>query len=173
MAMGMSPDRTLNYSFLLGGLIAAIFGIVLLIRQEEALGLLAVLLGLWWLIQGAFTVFSVFIDRTDMGWKIAIGVLGLTAGIAALSSPVESAEFLGSAFAVFLGVIGVIIGVASVAGGFRGGGFGAFIFGLVSALIGLLFIINPSSSLSLMVTLFAVLLLVDGVAGIYLALRMR
>ena len=173
MAMEMSPDRTLNYAFLLGGLVAAIFGIVLLIRQEEALGLLAVLLGLWWLIQGAFTVFSVFIDRTDMGWKVAIGVLGLAAGIAALSNPVESAEFLGSAFAVFLGVIGAIIGIASIVGGFRGGGFGAFVFGLVSALIGLLFIINPSSSLSLMVTLFAVLLLVDGVAGIYLALRMR
>ena len=97
----------------------------------------------------------------------------MAAGIVALSNPVESAEFLGSALAVFLGVIGVIIGIASVVGGFRGGGFGAFILGIVSALIGLLFIINPSSSLSFMVTLFAVLLLVDGVAGIYLALRMR
>lgn len=173
MAIEMAPDRTINYAFLLGGLIGAIFGIVLLIRQEEALGLLVVLLGLWWLIQGAFLVFSVFIDRGDMGWKLALGLLGLVAGIAALSNPVEAAELLGSAFAVVLGVIGVVIGVAGVVGGFRGGGLGALVFGGVSALIGLLFIINPSESLSFMVTLFAVLLLIDGVAGIYLALRVR
>jgi uncharacterized membrane protein HdeD (DUF308 family) len=173
MTMEMSTDQTLNYAFLLGGLIAAIFGIVLLVRQEEALGLLAVLLGLWWLIQGAFTVLSVFIDRTNTGWKLALGLLGLVAGIAVLSNPVESADLLGSAFAVFLGIIGLIIGVASVLGGFRGGGLGAFVFGIVSALIGLLFIVNPSNSLSVMVTLFAALLLLDGVTGIYLAIRMR
>lgn len=173
MTMEMSQDRTLNYAFLLGGLIAAIFGIVLLLRQEEALGLLAVLLGLWWLIQGAFMVFSVFIDRTDAAWKLGLGLLGLVAGVVAISNPVESAELLGSAFAVFLGVIGLIIGISAVVGGFRGGGLGAYAFGLVSALIGLLFLTNPSSSLSVMVTLFAALLLLDGVAGIYLALRVR
>lgn len=163
----------INYAFLLGGLTAAIFGIILLVRQEEALGLLAVLLGLWWLIQGAFTVFSVFIDRQDMGWKLALGLLGLVAGVAVIANPVEGAELLGSAFAVFLGIMGIIIGIAAAFGGLRGGGIAALVFGVVSALIGLLFIINPSESLSLMVTLFAVLLLIDGVMGIYLALRLR
>jgi len=43
----------------------------------------------------------------------------------------------------------------------------------VSGLIGLLFIFNPSSSASLMVTLFAVLLLIDGVAAIYLAIKYK
>jgi uncharacterized membrane protein HdeD (DUF308 family) len=168
-----APDRVVNYAFLLGGLTAAIFGIILLIRQDEALGLLAVLLGLWWLIQGAFMVFSVFLDRQDMGWKLALGLLGLVAGVAVLANPVGSAELLGSAFAVFLGIMGILIGVASVFGGFRDGGLGALIFGVVSALIGLLFVINPSESLTLMLTLFAILLLIDGVMGIYLALRVR
>jgi uncharacterized membrane protein HdeD (DUF308 family) len=167
------PDRSINYAFLLGGLTAAIFGIILLVRQEEALGLLMVLLGLWWLIQGAFMVFSVFVDRTDMGWKLFIGVLGLAAGVWVLANPIASAEVLGSTIAIVLGAIGIIIGVASIFGSFRGGGFGALIFGIVSVLIGGLFVFNPLTTASVMVTVLAILLLVDGVAGMYLAIRYK
>lgn len=173
MTIETTPERTVNYAFLLGGLTAAIFGIILLIRREEAIELLVILLGLWWLIQGAFMLFSVFIDREDMGWKIFLGLLGLTAGVVVLANPINSATFLGSALAVTLGVIGVIIGVSAVFGSFHGGGFGALVFGVVSGLIGLLFIFNPSSSASLMVTLFAVLLLIDGVASIILAIKYK
>lgn len=173
MTFESAPERTINYAFLLGGLTAAIFGIILLIRREEALGLLAVLLGLWWLIQGAFMLFSVLIDREDMGWKIFLGLLGLIAGVVVLANPIDSATFLGSALAITLGVIGLIIGVSAIFGFFRGGGFGALVFGVVSGLIGLLFIFNPSSSASLMVTLFAILLLIDGVASIFLAIKYK
>lgn len=168
-----TPERVINYAFLLGGLTAAIFGIVLLIRGEEALSLLVVLLGLWWLIQGAFILFSVFIDREDMGWKLFVGVLGLVAGILVLTDPSSATDFLTSATAIILGIIGVLIGVASIFGSFRGGGFGALIFGAVSVAIGLLFIFNASLSASLLIILFAVNLLIHGVSGIYLAIKYK
>jgi len=173
MTTEAAPDRTINYAFLLGGLTAAIFGIILLIRREEAIGLLAILLGLWWLIQGAFMLFSVFLDREDWVWKVLLGILGLTAGIVVLANPIDSATFLGSALAIFLGVIGLLIGISAIIGSFRGGGFGALIFGVVSGLIGLLFLFNPSDSISLMVTLFAVLLLIDGLAAIWMAIKYK
>ena len=173
MTTETAPDRVINYAFLLGGLTAAIFGIILLIFQDEALTLLVLLLGLWWLIQGAFMLFSVFIDREDMGWKLFIGLLGLTAGIIVLASPGDAAEFLGSALAIVLGAIGVLIGISSIVGGLRGGGFGAMLFGIVSGVIGLLFLFNSSFSFDLLVTLFAVLLLIDGVAAIYLAIKTK
>lgn len=173
MTTEAAPDRTINYAFLLGGLTAAIFGIILLIRREEAIGLLAILLGLWWLIQGAFMLFSVFVDREDWVWKVLLGILGLTAGIVVLANPIDSATFLGSALAIFLGVIGLLIGISAIIGSFRGGGFGALIFGVVSGLIGLLFLFNPSDSVSLMVTLFAVLLLIDGLAAIWMAIKYK
>ena len=173
MTTEAAPDRVINYAFLLGGLTAAIFGIILLIRREEAFGLMIILVGLWWLIQGAFMLFSVFIDREDWGWKVFLGILGLTAGAVVLANPIDTAVFLGSALAIVLGVIGVIIGVSAIFGSFRGGGFGALIFGIVSGLIGLLFIINPFDSISLLVTIFAILLLIDGVAAIYLAIKYK
>lgn len=167
------PDRTINYAFLLGGLTAAIFGIILLIFQDSALTLLVVLLGLWWLIQGAFMLFSVFIDREDMGWKLFLGVLGLAAGIIVLSSPGSATEFLASATAVVLGAIGVIIGVSAIFGSFRGAGFGALVFGLVSVAIGALFIFNSLISFTVLVTLFAILLLIDGLAAIFMAVKYK
>lgn len=173
MTTESAPERVVNYAFLLGGLTAAIFGIILLIFQDQALALLVVLLGLWWLIQGAFMIFSVFIDRSDMGWKLFIGVLGLTAGIIVLASPGDATEFLGSALAVVLGAIGLIIGISAVVGSFRGAGFGALLFGIVSGAIGLLFMFNSSFSFDLLVTLLAILLLLDGVAAIYLAIRFK
>jgi len=173
MTTEAATDRTINYAFLLGGLTAAIFGIILLIRQEEALTLMIVLLGLWWLIQGAFMLFSVFVDREDWVWKVGLGVLGLVAGIIVMQNPDDAVTFLGSALAIVLGVIGVIIGIMSIVGSFRGGGFGALMFGVVSGAIGLLFIFNDLFSASLLVSLFAILLLIDGVAAIWLAIKYK
>ena len=173
MTTEQMPEKVVNYAFLLGGLTAAIFGIFLLMKTKEAFGILAILLGLWWLIHGAFMVFSVFIEKEDVGWKLAIGVLGLAAGIVVLADPIGAAEFLGSTLAVILGIIGLLIAAAAVWGYFRGGGFPSLVFGLVSGAIAVLVILNPSESATVMVTLFAVLLLVEGVSGVYLALKLR
>lgn len=166
-------DRTINYAFLLGGVTALIFGIILLIRQEEALALLMVILGLWWLIQGAFMLFAIFVDRTDMWWKLLIGILGVVAGFLVLTNPGEAADAFQGVIGVILGIIGILVGVSSLVGAFRGGGVGAFVFGAVSVLIGVLILLNAQFSTSLLITLFAVLLLIDGVAGIYLAIKNR
>ena len=142
MTTATRPDRALNYAFILGGVTGVIFGIILLIRQEEALSLLVIILGLWWLIHGAFMVFSVFIDSTDGGWKLAIGALGMIAGILVLANPAETVQLLQGAFGVYLGVLGILIGVVAFVGAFRGGGIGAGVFGAVSVIIGLLVLFN-------------------------------
>jgi uncharacterized membrane protein HdeD (DUF308 family) len=47
------------------------------------------------------------------------------------------------------------------------------VFGVVSILIGILVLFNAQFSTSLLITLFAVLLLIDGVVAIYMAVRYR
>ena len=173
MAAATTPDQSVNYAFLLGGITAAIFGIILLIRGEEALTLLVVLLGLWWLIHGAFMVFSVFVDSTDWGWKVAIGLLGMVAGIVVLMNPDSGTDALKGVAGIFLGVLGILIGIAAFIGAFRGGGIGAGVFGAVSAIIGFLVLFNAEFTVNLLIMLFAILLLIDGVVAIYLGLRYR
>jgi uncharacterized membrane protein HdeD (DUF308 family) len=173
MTTEYAPERVVNYAFLLGGLTALIFGVILLFRSEQAIGLMVLLLGLWWLIQGAFLIFSVFIDRQDVWWKIIVGIIGITAGIVVLANPVETGEFLGSAFAFILGAMGLITAIAALIGGFRGGGFGAIFFAIISGAISLLIMFYPQDSFSVLVTIVAVILIVQGLAAMYLALTMR
>ena len=170
MTMEQTHERTLNYAFLLGGITAFIFGLILLVRQEEAIGIVALLLGLWWLIQGAFLVFSVFIDREDMWWKLLLGLIGVTAGLVVLSNPVQTGELLGSALAVILGILSVIGGLVAIIGGFRGGGLGAFLFGVVTIAIGLLLIFYPQGSFTVFVTIVAIILMIQGLAAVILAI---
>jgi uncharacterized membrane protein HdeD (DUF308 family) len=173
MTTEYAPDRVLNYAFLLGGITALIFGAILVFRQDAAIGIVALLLGLWWLIQGAFLVFSIFIDQTDMWWKLLLGLIGVTAGIVVLANPVQTGELLGSALAIFLGIMGLLAGIVAVVGGFRGGGLGSILFGVVSAAIGLLLMFYPEGSFSTMVTIVGIILIVDGVVAMFLAFTTR
>ena len=152
---------------------ALIFGAILVFRQDAAVGVVALLLGLWWLIQGAFLVFSVFIDRTDFWWKLILGLLGVTAGIVVLANPVQSGEFLGSALAVVLGIIGLIVAVVAIIGGFRGGGFSSILFGVVSGIIALLLLFYPEGSFTTMVTILGIVMMVEGFIAIFLGLSTR
>jgi len=171
MAITTTPDRSVNYAFLLGGITGVIFGLILLIRQEEALALLAVILGLWWLIHGAFLVFSVFVDRTDWGWKIVVGVLGMIAGVLVLSNPTGAVELFEGLFGVYLGILGILIGIATFVGAFRGAGLGAGVFGAVSIIIGVLILFNAEFTTTLLITLFGALLLIEGVVGMYMGIK--
>lgn len=163
------PDRIINYAFLLGGITAFVFGLILVIRQDAAIGVVALLIGLYWLIQGAFLLFSVFIDRTDMWWKLILGVIGLTAGIVVLANPVQTGTFLGSALAVFLGIMGLLIGIVAIVGGIRGREFGSIAFGVLSGAIGLLILFYPEDSFTTMVTIVGIILMLQGVVAAALA----
>lgn len=173
MTTEYQPERIVNYAFLLGGITALIFGVILLIRQDEAIGVVALLLGLWWLIQGAFLVFSVFIDSTDVWWKLLLGLIGVTAGIVVLANPVQTGELLGTALAIVLGILGILSGIVSIIGGIRGGGLGAWVFGLVSGAVGILLLVYPQGSFTTLVTILALILIVQGLAAMYLAIAAR
>jgi uncharacterized membrane protein HdeD (DUF308 family) len=162
---------TLEYAFLLSGVTALTFGLILIFRQDQALALLMVLLGLWWLIHGAFLVVAFFVDRSDLAWKLGVGGLGLAAGILVLLSPGDAADAFRGGVGAFLGVIGILVGIASVLGAMRGGGSEAVAFGAVSILIGALILLNAQFSTTVLITLFGGLLVLDGVVALGLTLR--
>ncbi len=171
MALATPPERVLDYAFLLGGVTSFIFGLIFLVRQEEALGLLMVVLGLWWLIQGIFMLFAVFIDSSDAGWKVAIGVLGVVAGILVIANPGEATDVFKGAAGVILGILGILIGLSALAGAMRGAGFGAGLFGVISIALGILVLTNASFSTTVLINVFAIVLMIQGVGSVVMALR--
>jgi uncharacterized membrane protein HdeD (DUF308 family) len=57
--------------------------------------------------------------------------------------------------------------------GFKGGGVGAFILGVINALIGLLLLGSPTSAALAVPFVFAMLLLIEGVGLLIWAFRVR
>lgn len=167
----MSDVKSIRYAYLLGGVTAIIFGLILLFRQDGAFSILMLVLGLWWLIQGAFTLFSLMIDREEWGWKLILGILGVTAGVFALFNPGEAAELLEGAVGIVLGVIGVLIGLTALFGGFSSKDWGGVVVGVFSLLIGILILANAAFTTTLLVTLFGILLLLEGLAAIVISVR--
>lgn len=166
-------SQTLNYAVMFGGITSAIIGGILLLKPDEGIGLLMVLLGIWWLVYGAFMLFSVFIDKTGWGWQLFLGALGVAAGFITLSRPLEAAAALGAGLAIILGALALIIGVGAIFGSFQGGGFGALLFGLVTAAIGVIFIFDPLDSARTTVMVLAWILLVSGLVGIFQSVKYR
>ena len=74
---------------------------------------------------------------------------------------------------IWLGVLGLVIGVIEVIGAFSGGGVGSFILGVINILIGLLLLGSPGLATLAVPFVFGILLLIEGVALIIWAFRIR
>lgn len=166
-------DRSMNYTLLFGGIISLVIGLLLFTQTTAALALIMLLIGLTWFIQGIFSLMSIFMDKSEWGWKLFGGVIGIAAGLLVLRNPIESTTVVPAVVAWLLGIFGILIGISGLIDAFKGGGWGIGVFGVVAILIGLLFIFNSVVSGQVLVWLLALLLVIQGVVGIFYAYKYR
>lgn len=160
--------------FLLQGIAAIIFGILLLTNPAATLVAFVIFLGFYWLFLGALELVRVFVDRrVPWYWSLLLGILGIVAGLLVLNHPLYAAIVLPLGIVVWLGILGLVIGVIEIIGAFSGGGIGSFILGVVNILIGLLLLGSPGMATLAVPLVFGILLLIEGVALIIWALRIR
>jgi len=111
--------------------------------------------------------------RKNAGWLVALGVLTVMAGVLAIVSPLLS----GLSAVVFIGVALAIGGVARTIGAFSAGSFGqdtlAFLGGILTFGAGLILAARPGIGLATLALMLGAYLLVDGISGVVLALRVR
>ena len=166
-------DHSMNYALLFGGIASLVFGLLLFTQTTAALAIIMLLIGLMWFIQGIFEILRIFIDKSGWGWKLFGGVIGIAAGLLVLKNPIESTAVVPAIVAWLMGLFGIIIGITGLIDAFKGGGWGAGVFGVVAILIGLLFLFNSMVSGQVLVWLLALLLVVQGVVGIFYAYKYR
>lgn len=160
--------------FLLEGIAAIIFGLLLLTAPAATLVALTIFLGFYWLIAGVLELVRMFVDRSvPWIWSLLIGILGIVAGIIVLNHPLFAAVILPTTLVIYLGIVGLIMGVLAIIGGFTGGGIGSFILGVITVLIGLLLLGSPVAAALAVPFVFGILLLIQGVAQIIWAFRVR
>jgi uncharacterized membrane protein HdeD (DUF308 family) len=98
-------------------------------------------LGLYWLIQGIFTLVGMFLDHSAWGWKLFTGILSIIAGILVMRHPIASTLVLPNIAVLLLGIQGLIVGIVMIVMAFRGGGWGMGILGAVSIVFGIILIL--------------------------------
>jgi uncharacterized membrane protein HdeD (DUF308 family) len=153
---------------LMGGIVSLVFGLLLLTRTQRTFEVIMLLVGLWWLIEGLFDLLVIFIVKSQWGWNLFGGIFGILAGLLVLNFPVAGGAVAASILVIIIGVFGLIFGIAAIIAAFQGGGWGAGLFGVVSAIIGLLFIFNSLASAQILLWIFAILMIVQGAAALYL-----
>lgn len=167
------PASLPRWLVLLQGIVALALGILLLVYPVGTLVVLVVFLGVYWLINGIFILASLYSNRSDWGWKMLVGVLGILGGILVLVYPLYSTILLPTFLAIIIGVEGLIIGAVQLARGLGGAGWGAGILGVVSIIFGLILIAHPFIAALALVVVLAILAIIGGILAIIFAVRMH
>jgi len=173
MTYSQQHDDSMSYGLLFIGIASLVLGLLLFTQTQATLTVLMLLIGILWFVQGIAALLDIFINKSEWGWKLFFGVIGIAAGWLVFKMPVESATVVPAIFAWLLGLFGIIMGIGALIGAFKGGGWGVGILGVIVILIGLLFMFNSVVSGQFLVWLLALLLLIEGVVSIYYAFKYK
>jgi uncharacterized membrane protein HdeD (DUF308 family) len=143
---------------LVEGIIAALFGLILLVAPGASLFFLVLLLGIYLLIAGIFRIIGIFSDSSSWGWKLAAGILCLIAGLAIVSNPLWSTTLASTWLVILVGFLAMLQGAAGLIVAFQGGSWGVGVFSVLGILFGLF---------------LAIFMLIGGVGAVIQAFRMR
>jgi uncharacterized membrane protein HdeD (DUF308 family) len=160
---------------LMGGILSVVIGVLLMTAPAKTVFVLTVALGIYWVIQGIFTLVGMFIDHSAWGWKLFIGLLSIVAGVVILRYPIVSAIQIPKLIILFLGIQGLIYGIIMLIMAFKGGGWGAGILGALSIIFGIILMANWASlgSIVALVWAAAFFALFVGIVQIFQAFRQR
>ena len=95
------------------GVLSVIVGFALLRSPFQSVEVMIFVLGIFWLVQGIMTFAAAFSVKQGRNWGIAMGILGVLAGIVILVYPISSAitlAFIGGIWLVILGIMQIIAG---------------------------------------------------------------
>ncbi|GHO42116.1 HdeD family acid-resistance protein [Ktedonospora formicarum] len=127
----------------IAGIAAVVVGVLLLISPGTTLLVLVQFLGAYWLVTGVLAFANLCIDRRLWGWKLVTGILGVIAGLSVLRNPLWSAIFVPKLLVIFLAIDAFVMGMTQNIHAFRGGSFSLAILGIMNVLFAIILLLNP------------------------------
>jgi len=158
---------------LLEGILAAILGFLLIIAPGGTLIFLVQVLGLYLLIDGILRIVNIFTHTSLWGLKLAIGIIGIVAGIAVLQHPLWSALAVPAYIVYIIGFLAIFQGAGGLIQAFQGGGWGVGILGILNIIVGIIVLLNPLIGVVVLPFVLGGFLLVGGIAAIVVSFRLR
>ena len=166
------------WSFVLRGIFAILFGLLALFMPRMALLTLVYLFGFYALADGIFNVIGIFrpAEREQQPWWSLLiqGLLGIVAGLIALSVPGLTALALLYVIAAWAFVTGIMEIVTAIR--LRKqitGEWTLILAGLLSVVFGILLAVFPGAGALAMVLWIGIFAIIFGVLRITLGLRLR
>jgi uncharacterized membrane protein HdeD (DUF308 family) len=158
---------------LIQGLAALILGIAFLAYPYLTLMIVVIFVGAYLFVSGIFSIISVAMDRTNMGWKILIGILGIIAGLVIMVYPLYSTILIPTLLMLFIGVWGLIIGGTHLAAAFETKDWSMGFIGIVAIIFGILLIVYPLISAAILPFVLGAFGIVGGIIMIVLAFQLK
>ena len=184
-----SQDKMVMQQFLSGvwwlvllrGIAVGILGWLLLTRPVITVLVIVQLMGIYWLVDGIFTLARSIRGRKthkNWGWGIFVGILGFLAGIVVLGRPLASAILTQLFLVYFLGITAIVSGITSMVTGFRlrkevRGEWSMFFGGLIWAIFGILLLASPLMSAGVLIWIVGIFAVVGGIIMIIFGFRLR
>jgi uncharacterized membrane protein HdeD (DUF308 family) len=151
------------------GIVAVVFGILVLANIWGSVHLVAIFAGLFLLFAG---IMQFFIGGGGKTGRIVAGVIAIIAGVALIAWPEASVKTVAVIVGLAFLISGISVMVAAIAA--RGDGYGAVVaFGVVIAIVGLVFIIWPGPTVTILMILVGLAALLFGIGAIVQALSLR
>jgi len=151
------------------GVVAVVFGILVLANIWGSVHLVAIFAGLFLLFAG---ILQFFLGGGGKTGRIVAGVVAIILGIALIAWPEASVKTVAVIIGLAFLISGISVAVAAVAA--KGEGYGAVVgFGAVVAVIGLIFIIWPGPTVAILMVLVGLAALLFGIGAIIQALSLR
>ena len=151
------------------GVVAVVFGILVLANIWGSVHLVAIFAGLFLLFAG---ILQFFLGGGGKTGRIVAGVVAIILGIALIAWPEASVKTVAVIIGLAFLISGISVAVAAIAA--QGEGYGAVVgFGAVVAVIGLIFIIWPGPTVAILMVLVGLAALLFGIGAIIQALSLR
>ncbi|WP_287930410.1 DUF308 domain-containing protein [Arthrobacter sp.] len=169
--LAVSAVKGVRGAFALSGAVALVLGIVLLVWPTRTLAVVAVFLGINFLITGAVKaavgIFSYGLSAALRTLDILMGLLIMIAGIVAIKNSAATGEALLIFTVIIIGVGWIIEGiVAMVEAGNTPSRTWAILFGGLSVVAGIVVLAVPGWTAAWLLLVSAIALIVLGLTGI-------
>ena len=157
------------------GTLSIVVGAVMLIWPDATLRVVAALVGIWVLLAGIARILGAFLPGRSLGRHLLSGIVGVllvVAGVACLRELVNALALLAFVIAltwIFSGLAGIVLGLQTT------GAARAWLLavGILSAGIGVAFLVVPEFSLTALLYLTAGSAIVVGAGELAVAVHLR
>lgn len=158
---------------LLWGVLALFVGIMLLTTPAITTVVVITFLGAFWFVGGLFTLASIAADKSQMGWKIFLGILNIIIGIVILAKPLYMTVALLWVFVIFVGVWACIMGGVHLYQAFSQKDAGNGLLGIFSVIFGIILLAFPIESIVVLPFVVGAFCMIIGFAAIIVSFTVK